>query len=56
MSNLLKIIIIMLLIYISYINISYFATISVDWCSSEIQILRDQSAALIDHFKIEMED
>ena len=53
MSNLLKIIIIMLLIYISYINFSY---VKVGWCSSEIQILRDQSAALIDHFKIEMED
>ena len=53
MSNLLKIIIIMLLICICYINISY---ISVDWCTSEIQILRDQSAALIDHFKIEMEE
>ena len=53
MSNLLKIIIIMLLIYISYINISY---IRVGWCESEIDILRQQSSALIDHFKIEMED
>mgnify|MGYP003626858674 FL=1 len=53
MSNLLKIIIIMLLIYISYINYNY---VKVGWCESEIQILRDQSSALIDNFKIEMED
>lgn len=53
MNNIFRIIIIMLLICILYINISY---IRVGWCESEIQILRDQSAALISFFEIEMED
>jgi len=53
MSNLLKIIIIILLILILYININF---LRIGWCESEIDILRQQSSALIDHFKIEMED
>jgi len=53
MSNLLKIIIIALLSYIAIINYNF---VRLGWCESEIDILRQQSSALIDHFKIEMED
>jgi len=52
MSNILRIIMIALLAYIAIINYTY---VKVGWCESEVQIMRDQSAALIDHFNIEMD-
>ena len=53
MNNIFRIIIIALLTYIAIVNYNY---IRIGWCESEIQILRDQSAALINFFEIEMED
>ena len=53
MTNIFRIIIIALLAYIAIINYNY---VKVGWCESEIQILRDQSSALITFFEIEMED
>jgi len=53
LSNIFRIIIIALLSYIAIINYNY---VRLGWCESEIQVLRDQSAALISFFEIEMED
>ena len=53
MNNIFRIIIIALLSYIAMINYNY---VRLGWCESEIQVLRDQSSALISFFEIEMED
>ena len=53
MVNLFSFVSMCALLFVVYFQVNH---ISSDWCSSEIEILRLNSEAIINHFNIERED
>ena len=52
-KNLMNFVIMCSLLYIVFVQIKY---INADWCSAEVDILKEQSYSIINHFGITLDD